>query len=145
MSEGIRSMEQALGEVRRATPDDAAAIVDIQYRAWMDAYLPIVEDLTEADVKERFHYDAVNGLKEHSETARERISDPASNTQTFVHSSVKAESPDGYIVTGNQDGEKAILALYVDPTAQSKGVGSRLIGEALRYLQADINEVELGV
>ncbi len=144
-------MEQALPPgVRRATPDDAEAVVSIHYQAWLDAYLPIVEGLTEADIKERFHYDDVDGLKEHTATARERLASPETNTQMFLHVSEDIQVTDGFIVAGEKQkgedkGKKMILALYVDPAAQGKGVGSHLMEAALKYMQADVNEIELGV
>lgn len=124
------------GLVRRAKPDDAASVVDVHYRTWLAAFLPMEDDLTEEIIKKRFHFSETTGLQEHTELARNKIEVPDANTQMFVYEAEDDHRIDGFIVAGKSgDGRKEIRALYVDPKAQGKGIGQQLMGAALQYLQ----------
>lgn len=142
----MRSMEQALGTVRPATPDDAAAFVDVHYKTWLATYPPIVEGLTEEMIKKRFKFDPINGFEKQVQIAKSRIENPRPNTQVFIHESPDTGGIDGLIVAGeNEDHAKEIRALYVDPEVQGKGAGGQLMQTALEYMHAEINPVFLEV
>lgn len=139
-------MEKAPSTVRRATLDDAEAIVDLHYRTWLATYPTFIDGLTEEIVKERFSFSEATGLQEHTKICRDSIENPKPNTQLFVHTSKETGQIDGCVVSGeNAEGVKEIRVMYVDPETQGKGVGSQLMKTALEYAGADSNAVMLDV
>lgn len=144
--ERVKNMEQDPSSVRPATPDDAAAIVDLHYRTWLATYPTFIDGLTEEIVKERFQFSETTGLQAHTKIARDKIENPNPNTQLFVHTSEETGQLDGCVVSGeNAEGVKEIRVMYVDPETQGKGVGSQLIKAALEYAGAESNPVMLDV
>jgi GNAT superfamily N-acetyltransferase len=101
--------------IRRATPDDAAAIAAVQARTWRHAYADIVEP--------------------------ERMPTPEQQAPRFAERI--AEGAEVYVF--DQDGRIAgfaaldgneLRAIYVDPPAQGAGVGTALLAAAVDGLQA---------
>ena len=101
--------------IRRATPDDAAAIAAVQARTWRHAYADIVEP--------------------------ERMPTPEQQAPRFAKRI--AEGAEVYVF--DQDGRIAgfaaldgneLRAIYVDPPAQGAGVGTALLAAAVDGLQA---------
>jgi GNAT superfamily N-acetyltransferase len=101
--------------IRRATPDDAAAIAAVQARSWRHAYADIVEP--------------------------ERMPDPERQAPRFAERI--AAGADVYVFEQDAriagfaalDGNE-LRAIYVDPPAQGAGVGSALLAAAVDRLRA---------
>jgi GNAT superfamily N-acetyltransferase len=101
--------------IRRATPDDGAAIAAVQARSWRYAYADIVDP--------------------------ERMPDPEQQAPRFAERI--ADGAEVYVY--DQDGRVAgfaaldgneLRAIYVDPPAQGAGVGSALLDAAIDGLRA---------
>jgi GNAT superfamily N-acetyltransferase len=101
--------------IRRATPDDAAAIAAVQARTWHHAYADIVEP--------------------------DRMPEPAQQAPRWA----KRISEGAKVYVFDQDGRIAgfaaldgheLRAIYVDPPAQGAGVGSTLLAAAVDALRA---------
>jgi GNAT superfamily N-acetyltransferase len=101
--------------IRRATPDDGAAIAAVQARSWRQAYADIVDP--------------------------ERMPDPERQAPRFAERI--ADGAEVYVF--DQDGRVAgfaaldgneLRAIYVDPRAQGAGVGSALLEASVEGLRA---------
>jgi GNAT superfamily N-acetyltransferase len=101
--------------IRRATPDDAAAIAAVQARGWRHAYADIVEP--------------EDMLVPEQTTPRwaERIAEGA---EVYVF------DQDGQIAGFAALDGNELRAIYVDPPAQGAGVGSALLAAAVDRLRA---------
>lgn len=113
--------------LRRATPQDAPAIAAIAVRAWHHAYADFLDPrtLAERDVE--------------SQTTRWRDHLTAGEAETVV--AVTSGRVVGYATTGpggDRDTDATtggVLALYVDPSAQGAGLGTRLLADAVARLR----------
>ena len=101
--------------IRAATEADAAAIADIQARAWRWAYSDFIE--------------------------HERMPDPEQRAPRFA----ERIADGGEVYVFDQDGQVAgfaaldgeeLRAIYVDPPAQGAGVGSALLEASVDALRA---------
>ena len=101
--------------VRRATPEDAEAVADVQVRTWLDAYTAFVD-------REKLLAKAVG----RDEVWRRRIAD---GVEVLL-------AVEGEIVVGIASAADAwIQMLYVAPEAQGRGHGSALLDGCLASLR----------
>lgn len=116
-----------IAELRPATPADADAIAAISVRTWHHAYADIAhpQTLAERDLE--------------SQTARWQTRLSSREIETVVAQT--GGSTIGYATTGPGDDPDSaehtgsLLALYVDPSAQGAGHGTRLLDDAVRRLR----------
>lgn len=102
--------------IRRATPDDAAAVAAVQARSWRHAYADIVEP------------DRMPATEQQAPRFAEHI---AGGGDVFVWD--QDERVVGFAaLAGNE-----LVAIYVDPPAQGAGVGTALLEAAVEGLRAD--------
>lgn len=117
--------------VRRATPLDAHAIAEIHVRAWKVAYHGLIPDelldgLSVAQ-REQFWREATAGG--HGAGAI-FVADRDGDVAGFCALATPSRDEDA------DDGTAAIGAIYVDPSAWRRGVGSLLMAAALAELRA---------
>ncbi len=122
----------AAESVRLAWPDEAHAIVGIQRRAWATQPPEIAEALLGsidfADMAESWHAAIVRPPQ-----ARYRVLVAVENDRIVgFATTVPGEDPDLDEATDGQLGE-----LEVDPAAQRRGHGSRLLNASIDTLRAD--------
>ncbi len=117
-------------EVRRAIPDDAAAIAAIHVRAWQVAYRGLLPDevLDGVSVEQRYEMWRRALTDSRSRTYYVAVEDGAA----VGFCAVAAPSRDD----DAEDGVAEIRAIYVDPDVWRTGVGRALMDVALEDLRA---------
>jgi ribosomal protein S18 acetylase RimI-like enzyme len=100
--------------IRRATPDDAAAIAAIQARGWRWAYSDFIAPEEMPVVEER------------EPVFRELAASGA----------VRVFDQDGAVVGYASVLDDELTSLYVDPAAQGAGVGTQLLADAVERIRA---------
>ena len=125
--------------IRAATPRDIPELADLARRAWLDAFGDSV--------------DADDAAAEVEETRSERYFANALLTKTILVAEAGGALL-GYAQAGNVEipevdarvGDKALHRLYVDPEAQGRGLGPKLLEAALEHPSlADADRVFLTV
>ncbi len=119
-------------EIERAAPDDAEIICDIRDRAWIDTYPNLELGITRDDIE-------INAKGLHGEFVPRRIAYikenlakvDRSDSATFVAKTNGKVL--GFVDPTIEDGKRHISAIYVDPEAQGRGVGSKLMQRALEW------------
>ena len=119
--------------LRAATLADAAAIAEINVRAWQTAFRGIVPD-------ERL--DAMR-VEERVDRFRQRLAPAESANQRFILA-VSGDTALGFVgfgTTGDEDVDPARVAevhgLYVHPAHWRRGAGRRMLQAAIEALAAD--------
>jgi ribosomal protein S18 acetylase RimI-like enzyme len=116
--------------VRNASPEDAAAIADIQIRTWQVAYAHVFPGSSLAALS--------NTHERRSRFWRERIEEPRKRDHILV-AGFGAE-PSGFASLGGSRVDESlgeVYAIYVLPEAWGGGVGRALMATALEHLGAD--------
>jgi len=114
--------------LRRATPDDADQIAGISVRAWNHAYEEFLDPRVLAE----------RTVASQAERWRGWLADGVSDTHVAEVGGLIA----GYAtVQASRDGDAhdavgELSALYVDPSAQGAGLGTRLLADATTRLRA---------
>jgi GNAT superfamily N-acetyltransferase len=118
-------------EVRRAGPEDAAAIAAVHVRAWQAAYRGLMRDelLDALSVTER--EDVWRQLLSREDGPRVRVAVKDGAVVGFCAVAAPSRDEDA------EAGVAEIGAMYVDPDAWRSGVGRALMHSALDELQAD--------
>lgn len=124
-------------EIERATPGDAETICDIRDRAWIEAYPNAELGITAEDIK-------LNAQGRDGEFLSRRVAhlknqlakDDGTGLTTFV---AKLDGKVvGYIDPQiDEQGRRHISAIYVLPEFQRRGVGGKLMQQALGLLGRD--------
>ena len=124
------------GSIRRAGPDDAAAIAGVHVRAWRAAYRGLVP---------QDYLDALDAEQRAGAWAQVLAATAWPSTGVFVATGPGASGPDtvvGFSAIGpsrDEDADPAVVGeihtVYVDPDAWAGGIGSRLVGRATDELR----------
>jgi ribosomal protein S18 acetylase RimI-like enzyme len=120
-------MDDSPAEIRPAILDDAAAIADINVRAWRHAYRGVIPDAYLASL------DAAELSSKVRETVRRYSTILVAQRDAVVGFSWVSASRD----KDASEGTSEVIALYVDPLCERRGVGRALMGESLRVAKAD--------
>lgn len=135
MSETTTTIQEQINqpiEIEKAKPNDAEVICDVRDRAWIDAYPNVELGITDKDIE-------VNAKGLHGEFLPRRIAylkEKLAETEradgaTFV---AKVDGKVvGYVDPSIEEGKRRIGAIYVEPEAQGKGIGGRLMQKALEW------------
>ena len=118
-------------EIERAHPDDAAAIFDVQRLTWLATYPNDEHRITRDSIHRRLEGENGELIPQKVEWWRRGIETAGTTRQIFV--AKDADQIVGYVSPAVIAGQRRIGGLYVLPEAQGKGVGSRLIQEALQW------------
>lgn len=116
--------------IRKSIPDDVYGIRKVQKITWLDTYPNNKEGITLEDIESRFKDDDTLEGKKKIEERKERYKDESK--QTWV--AEKSGKIIGFCWAGNEEGKDRVLAIYILPKYQSKGIGSRLLIKAFKYL-----------
>lgn len=129
--------------IRLAQSKDAAQLVEVHYQTWLETYPRLVKGVTVNMVHNRFKNEE-GGIKGRQDRWQETISKSEPNKKVYVAD--LAGKVVGFILPVIQvDGRHYVASLYVLPGIQGHGVGSRLMEQALRWLEADKQLVALEV
>lgn len=115
-------------EVRRAGPDDAAAIGAVQALAWREGYADVLPASALAGVDETLF----------AQTWHASLSDPPSERHAAFVSTVDGRTV-GFVAVGPSadpdadEGTAELFALVVHPRARGAGHGSRLLNAAAEH------------
>ncbi len=126
----MQRIERLLVNVRRARPQDAAAIARVQVDTWRSTYRGIVPDK---------HLDDMSYEKA-ERNWEERITDPDKRSTLFVaeddRGSVVGFAACGAARDDARDYESELYAIYVNQNMQRKGLGKRLVLSVVQDLKA---------
>jgi len=120
--------------VRDAVRDDAAAIAAVRGAGWRAGYAGILGDAVLAALDPAA--DAARWLADWDSGPRRRVATVAGAVVGFATiGAYRSDGDDPAWPLGPTDGE--VMAVYVDPSAWSRGVGSALLADAVAQLRAD--------
>lgn len=121
MNETIPSKENLNLRVCVGAESDAEAIVDVLYKTWLTTYPNEEAGITVDDIEDRFkERKSEAGI----EKSRKRLREQSDNQKTFV---VKdGEKVIGVSVVSKDETRNRLIAIYVLPEYQGKGVGKML-------------------
>jgi ribosomal protein S18 acetylase RimI-like enzyme len=129
-------------KIRESVPDDVYGIREMEKITWINTYPNEEARITLEDAKSRFKDDDTPVGKQKMEERKKRYENKT--MQTWV-----AENEGkiiGFCTAANEKGNGRILAIYVLPEHQRKGIGHQLITKGLEWLGWDkkiyINVVE---
>ena len=126
--------------IRKSTPNDVYEIREVQRITWLDTYPNKEEGITVEDIINRFRADKTSQGKKKIEEYRKRYQDK--NTAMWVIE-IKNKII-GFCMATKEDKNGRIQAIYVLPSHQSKGLGSKLIKETFKWL-GDSKDILLNV
>ncbi len=121
--------------ISEAVPEDAKDIARIQHETWLATYVRDDGGVTAEDVESKNFKS-----EERVEQWKGYIASDASTIFVARHEGSVA----GYCGLYMADGTQAIRAIYVLPEAQGKGIGKKLLHEALTHADEE-KPVELSV
>ncbi|HCC04876.1 TPA: hypothetical protein DEP58_01045 [Patescibacteria group bacterium] len=132
MNESIPSKENLSLRVCVGEENDAEAIVDVLYKTWLATYPNEDAGITVDDVEDRF-------IERRSEAGiektRKRLREQSDDQKTFV---VKdGEKVIGVSVVSKDETRNRLIAIYVLPEYQGKGVGKMLWNELQEFFDDD--------
>jgi ribosomal protein S18 acetylase RimI-like enzyme len=110
--------------VRRMTPDDVQAVREVARETWNDAYRDIIPELERAVSVERAYTRKV--LERRMAGGAFLVAEWRDEVVGFADLSSRSDEPR----------EVELAALYVLPSMQGRGVGSRLLDEGIRMFPA---------
>lgn len=131
-------------KIRKSVPEDVYGIREVERITWIHTYPNENAGITLEDIKSKYKDDNTSCGKQKIEERKKRYKDKTK--QTWV-----AEEDGkiiGFCVAGNENGKNRILAIYVLPSYQGKGIGHQLITQGLKWLgdrKIYINVVEYNV
>lgn len=122
--------------VEPARPDDATAITDVQRQAWLDAYPSPEQGITREEIRLRVEDNQGQPHPENTRKWERSIKLTGTTRATFVARSQGQVV--GFIVPKiKKNGQRRIMALYVLPQHQGKGIGWQLMTKALAWHGAE--------
>lgn len=129
--ESIPSNEQIRITIERAQPDDAEEIQNVFYRTWLATYPNTVPGVTVDDVDEYYKEKlSEEGIKKSSKRIEEGLN---LENQRFLVAKVNGKIAGVCLATVFED-KNQLNAIYVLPEFQGKGLGYKLWGEVLKFI-----------
>ncbi|MDQ5962479.1 MAG: hypothetical protein QG653_286 [Patescibacteria group bacterium] len=129
--ESIPSNEQIRISIETAQPNDAEEIQNVFYKTWLATYPNNVPGVSVDDVHEH-HKEKLS--EEGIEKSRKRIEDGLSlENQRFLVAKVDGKIAGVCLATVLED-KNQLNAIYVLPEFQGKGLGYKLWGEVLKFI-----------
>ncbi len=116
--------------IRKSIPGDGYGIREVQRQTWLKTYPNRKANITVKDIKEVFAKDKTPRGREGIEKRKERYKDK--NTGIWV-----AEDKGriiGFCTAVKKESQNRVMAIYVLPDCQSKGIGKLLIKKAFNWL-----------
>ncbi len=114
--------------IRLSQPDDAAQVLRLKDDTWLDAYPSAEHGVTIADIRSHI-------AKDPAEDRIERWRGYLLPTDTMKNWVALADGEIvGFVAGATGDPRNEIKALYVLPTYQRQGIGTRLLAEAIGWL-----------
>lgn len=127
MREKFEPTKEQVFRVESAAPDDAVGIAHVRNRTWLATYPNKETGVTKEDILAK-NFESEDQVQRW----RKAIESTTGNRRLWV-------AKDGGLVVGYSQGKKGateneIMGLYVLPEYQGKGLGGKLLGEALDWL-----------
>ena len=129
-------------EIEQAQPEDAEAVSELLRITWMATYPNAEAGITEEDIRLRTEGEHGERIPKNIQRWRESIESNDGSRAVFV--ARENGKVVGVAAPGITEGKRRIGALYVLPTMQGKGVGSRLMEQALAW-HGDDEDIYLAV
>jgi GNAT superfamily N-acetyltransferase len=114
--------------IRRAIPDDAAAIMTLKRDAWLAAYVNEEHGMTAGQVARNF-----GDLDTAISNWRSGLATEKDGGDKATYVAVHDDTVIGFTSPGWDDGKRRVGAMYVSPDTQGQGVGTRLLQKALEW------------
>lgn len=118
--------------VSDAKPDDIYDIRSVRKTTWLSTYPNKKYGITLDDIKSRFVDDNNIEGKKQIEATKKHLENP--DLHTFV--AKVDEKVVGFVVAKVEEENNRIIAIYVLPLYQGKGVGEKLINTAFNWLNS---------
>ena len=131
----IERKEAPVVVVSVATPEDAQAIRDVQYRTWLATYPENGSGITVADINWYFN----DFRKTFSEEMLKKLAHELGSLPDSDRAIVAKDEQGkivGYAWLTKHDNQNELGAIYIDPSFQGGGVGKRLWAEAEKFFDA---------
>jgi len=116
--------------IRKSVPKDVYGIREVQKVTWLHTYPNNKMGITLEDIESNFKDDDTPEGKRKIEERKKRYEDKSKQTWVAEESGKII----GFCVAGNEKGKDRILAIYVLPKYQGRGIGSKLITKAFKWL-----------
>lgn len=117
-------------EIAMAKPEDAAAIQDVQYRAWLATYPNKEHGITAGAIEDRY-----KDRQQRLQKKQEEIKNLPPNIKVLV--AKDRQKVIGFIRVSKGENRNQLQTLYVLPDYQGKGVGGSLWEEIKSFLERE--------
>ncbi len=117
-------------KIRKSVPSDVYGIREVQEVTWINTYPNDKAGITLEDIKSKFKDDDTSEGRKKIEEKKERYKDKSKRTWVAEEKGKII----GFCSAGNEKGKDRILAIYVLPEYQGKGIGNRLITKVFKWL-----------
>lgn len=113
-----------------ASPDDVYGIRRVQRLGWLCTYPNEKAGITKEEIEQKFAVDDTEEGQSAIEARKQGFKDP------LIHTWVAKDKAEivGFCVASKKDNKNTILALYVLPDYQGKGIGTNLIKASFDWL-----------
>ena len=111
---------------------DAEAIVDLRYRAWLQTYPNQSVGITVEDVRHRLEGDDGKKQAKTLEQWQGYLENGPTKNRIILVARYK-DNVIGFVSPGMIDGQQRVGAIYVDPDFQGMGAGSKLLKKAIEW------------
>ncbi len=113
-------------QIIEASFEDAHTIGQIQAEAWLDSYPNPEKGVTKEDIQLK--------IDEWNQVGDKRIEDNLKNQNSHTWVAKKDQKVIGFVGVLKTEKENEIKALFVLPTYQGQGIGSKLLETCLNWL-----------
>jgi len=118
-------------KIRKSVPNDVYEVREVQKLTWLNTYSNDKAGISFKDIESEFKDDDTPEGKQEIEERKKRYQDKSK--QTWI--AEESRKIIGFCVAGNEKGKDRILAIYVLPKYQGKGIGSNLLIKAFKWLR----------
>lgn len=126
--------------IRKSVPGDVYGIRQVTRKTWLNTYPNEQAGITVADIENKFASDDTPEGKQKIEDKKRFYAD--TNLGTWV--AEENGTIVGFCSAGKIDQQQRVLAIYVLPAYQGKGIGSPLLTKAINWFQT-INPIFVNV
>ncbi len=117
-------------KIRKSVPNDVYEVREVQRLTWLNVYPNEKAGISLEDIGSRFKDDDTPEGKQKIEERKKRYEDKTKQTWVAEENGKII----GFCVAGNEKGKDRILAIYVLPKYQNRGIGSSLLIKAFEWL-----------
>ncbi|HEY4486320.1 MAG TPA: GNAT family N-acetyltransferase [Candidatus Paceibacterota bacterium] len=119
-------------KITPAKPEDARAIREVQFKTWLATYPNAEVGITVEDIEDRYK----DSFSDESIRQREdQIKNAPTHQRTFV--AKEEEKVVGFCIVVKYEDKNQLMAIYILPEYQQKGIGGLLWQEAQKFFDKE--------